>query len=120
MLKLDAALGNRLSSITHTRSGVVESACQANCNQGVCNGADEGKVKSVLMVAYCLSVISQACSLLYKQIAVSQLDILSPSRHSFNHDYWFSCAYSSHISSRKRSCSDFFVSNTYELWVSLP
>ena len=109
---MGAALANRKSCFAHILTVVVESASQVNCNQGVCKGADEGGVRSVMMVAHCLSVISDACSLLNKQILVRQSDILSPSWHSFTHDYWLSGASNMHISSRKLSCSDFLTNIT--------
>ena len=120
MLKVDASLGRRVSGLIHTLTVVAESVSQVNCNQGICVGADDGGVKSVKMVAYCLSVMLHAHSLLYQQIIVGQPDFLSPSQHSLNHDHWSLCACSSHISSRKSSCSDFFIGITYELWVALP
>ena len=120
MLKVDASLGSRVISPTHTLRLVVESVSQVNCNQGVCEGSERGGVMSVVMVAHCIIVISHARSLLNKQILVSQPDILSPVRHSFNHDYWSSYACSSHILCRKWSSSDFFTGITYELWVVLP
>ena len=79
MLKVDAALGSRVSSLIHTLRVAVESASQVNCNQGVCKGAESGGVMSVMMVAHCISVVFHAHSLLYKQILVGQHDILSPS-----------------------------------------
>ena len=54
MSKEDAAVANGMSSLAHTVTVVVESVSQVNCNQGVWEGAVEGAVKSVMMVAYCL------------------------------------------------------------------
>ncbi len=80
MLKVDAVLGSRASGLTHILMVVVEGASQVHCSQGMCLGTDDGGVKSMKMVAYCLSVMPHARSLLYKQIVLGQPNLKWPSQ----------------------------------------